>query len=479
MIQLLIFILSGWSQPMVLPKVESGWINSMDATIDSKGYIHIVWGQPRVGKYGSFTDAFYSYWDGTDWATPEKIPHDGFLSAGPSIVADNSDRLYTFWCEKRDTFVATPPYEAIFYSFRDNEGEWTEPMCFYQDTLFGWWGGILEFGVDSKNCIHTFLYGQMKHFKGCEGSQVQIDTTPYREHGGLDFIIGEGDILHLIYSGIPEGYTLLYGYYSKGKWKDPITVYSTLYSVEPKIVMTDEGRIHIFWLVDWGRDIFYSFSYDEVFWSEPINITNEWEENIDKTSPSVVVDSRDNFHIAWIAQCEPLSTKGRLCYISGDGIHWAKRETLFVDYNTVFPWPEERIQEMVIDIEDMLHLFWICSTDRKEDSIYHTTKAITGIASEEFTFDSYQLLEISPNPFRGVTSIEYRGASREPISLEVYDATGRLVKTLLRAEGIEQRAKSIEWDGRDNENRLLPSGVYFCELTTKSHKITEKLILLR
>lgn len=88
-------------------------------------------------------------------------------------------------------------------------------------------------------------------------------------------------------------------------------------------------------------------------------------------------------------------------------------------------------------------------------------------------------ITVSPNPFKAVTRVEWLGAGEEPISLEIYDASGRLVRTLAKIQTIEPKAYTTVWDGRDSNGKLLPSGVYFCKLKVGNFKVLKKVILLR
>jgi hypothetical protein len=82
-----------------------------------------------------------------------------------------------------------------------------------------------------------------------------------------------------------------------------------------------------------------------------------------------------------------------------------------------------------------------------------------------------QLTAISrnyPNPFNNSTMIVYRVANLGPmpaqIKIDIYDAVGRKVRTLVneRKEAGEHR---INWDGRDDLGGQLSSGVYFAKIS--------------
>jgi hypothetical protein len=84
----------------------------------------------------------------------------------------------------------------------------------------------------------------------------------------------------------------------------------------------------------------------------------------------------------------------------------------------------------------------------------------------------------APNPFSSSTRISFRVGSESHVRLAVFDAKGRLVRTLVNG----RRSPKLyieEWDGRDAEGRALPSGTYFYHLVTPESKEVKKMTLAR
>jgi hypothetical protein len=78
-----------------------------------------------------------------------------------------------------------------------------------------------------------------------------------------------------------------------------------------------------------------------------------------------------------------------------------------------------------------------------------------------------------PNPFNPITTIEYSVKSTAHITLRVYDMLGNEVATLVN-ERKESGIYSVVFNGSE-----LPSGIYFCILTSKDYTESKKLILLK
>ncbi|MCK4412098.1 MAG: class II glutamine amidotransferase [Candidatus Eisenbacteria sp.] len=81
-----------------------------------------------------------------------------------------------------------------------------------------------------------------------------------------------------------------------------------------------------------------------------------------------------------------------------------------------------------------------------------------------------------PNPFSGSTTIAYRLAASQHVSLRLFDIGGRCVRTLF--EGVQPAGlHELAWDGRNGEGRWLGTGVYFCRFESGAATQTRKLVL--
>ena len=95
------------------------------------------------------------------------------------------------------------------------------------------------------------------------------------------------------------------------------------------------------------------------------------------------------------------------------------------------------------------------------------------------------ILRVNPNPSRHHTDIRYEIPnvvdSRQYAvgSIRIYDIVGRLVKNFSVLTAYSLMPNVIPWDGRDDQNRKLPSGVYFVTLKAEDYGATEKLLLIR
>jgi hypothetical protein len=85
-----------------------------------------------------------------------------------------------------------------------------------------------------------------------------------------------------------------------------------------------------------------------------------------------------------------------------------------------------------------------------------------------------------PNPFNPMTTINYSIKARGHVSLKIYDALGRLVKTLVNEEQPPKPGGyTATWGGSNNAGNPVSSGVYFYRLKTKGFMQTKKMVLIK
>ncbi|MCK4597227.1 T9SS type A sorting domain-containing protein, partial [bacterium] len=109
---------------------------------------------------------------------------------------------------------------------------------------------------------------------------------------------------------------------------------------------------------------------------------------------------------------------------------------------------------------------WITSTTDVEDE------------SEEMLPKDFALFQNYPNPFNPTTAISYQIPQDALVAVSVYNVRGQTIKTLLRKR---QPAGyyTVSWDGRDEAERAVASGIYFCRLQAGEFSAVKKMIYLK
>ena len=92
----------------------------------------------------------------------------------------------------------------------------------------------------------------------------------------------------------------------------------------------------------------------------------------------------------------------------------------------------------------------------------------------------YGLHQNYPNPFNPDTNISFVLKQASNVTLEIYNAKGQRVKTLLNNTYVDKdKVVKLNWNGTDNQGRLVSSGLYFYKLNTGKKQFTKKMLLLK
>ncbi len=94
-----------------------------------------------------------------------------------------------------------------------------------------------------------------------------------------------------------------------------------------------------------------------------------------------------------------------------------------------------------------------------------------------------QLLQNYPNPFNPETWIPYQLSQDSPVSVSIYDTTGKLIRSLsigFQSAGFyNSRERAAYWDGKNTLGESVASGIYFYQLTTPSFQQTRRLVIVK
>ncbi len=91
---------------------------------------------------------------------------------------------------------------------------------------------------------------------------------------------------------------------------------------------------------------------------------------------------------------------------------------------------------------------------------------------------SSELLNNYPNPFHRETSIAYDVKENQPVTINIYNLKGQLVKTLVN----EMKAAghyNATWNGKDKHDKNVSPGIYLYQMQGKNINITRKMLLMK
>ena len=111
------------------------------------------------------------------------------------------------------------------------------------------------------------------------------------------------------------------------------------------------------------------------------------------------------------------------------------------------------------------------------DSVYHdSTLAAVNEATTPVARSAN--LKLEANVARDDVPIKFSIVRSEKVQLNIYDASGRLVRKLLNSE-LPAGSYSLKWNGLDDAGRPVRSGIYFVNVSVRNYRKTAKLILVR
>ncbi|MCK4695955.1 MAG: T9SS type A sorting domain-containing protein, partial [Candidatus Cloacimonetes bacterium] len=112
-----------------------------------------------------------------------------------------------------------------------------------------------------------------------------------------------------------------------------------------------------------------------------------------------------------------------------------------------------------------------------DEQIWMVTVTLLVYSEDYLTPDVMKLIGNFPNPFNPYTTIlfELNTENTEDIELIIHNLKGQKI----RQYSIFNNQSSIIWDGTDQNNQPVSSGIYFYRIQTSDFTETKKCILLK
>jgi subtilisin-like proprotein convertase family protein len=104
--------------------------------------------------------------------------------------------------------------------------------------------------------------------------------------------------------------------------------------------------------------------------------------------------------------------------------------------------------------------------------------ASTGADLVGASASAFGLSQNRPNPFQDRTTIRFELVRSATTSIEIFDVTGRSVRTLVD-RALPAGPHTIVWDGRDSQRKPVAGGIYFYRLTSGGQTEIKRMSLVR
>jgi hypothetical protein len=110
----------------------------------------------------------------------------------------------------------------------------------------------------------------------------------------------------------------------------------------------------------------------------------------------------------------------------------------------------------------------------------YSTDVPSEVRSDKYikTVNKFALNGNYPNPFNPSTSISYEVGELSDVKIEIFNLIGQQVATLVNYPQTAGKYQ-VRWDGKNNNNTYVPSGVYLCRMQAGKFLQTKKLLLIK
>ncbi len=117
-----------------------------------------------------------------------------------------------------------------------------------------------------------------------------------------------------------------------------------------------------------------------------------------------------------------------------------------------------------------------------DDSLTTHTMSISAIALStvnDYMPESVRIKANYPNPFNPSTTIPVKVSKSDYMQVKIFDSNGKFVKKLFNGE-LYTGDYSFRWNGLDEQNMKVSSGIYFCKVIKNDNILSsQKMVLLK
>ena len=132
--------------------------------------------------------------------------------------------------------------------------------------------------------------------------------------------------------------------------------------------------------------------------------------------------------------------------------------------------------------EGSYYAFIQVTTDWGQETNIPVYLEVTAASADDEIVIIPKLQQNFPNPFNPATTISYSMVAKDfdNIEIEIYNIKGQKVKTFLNLQNSDSANQQIIWNGKDENNVSVSSGLYFYKLKADNKVVdTKKMLLLK
>jgi hypothetical protein len=168
---------------------------------------------------------------------------------------------------------------------------------------------------------------------------------------------------------------------------------------------------------------------------------------------------------------------------------WNEAEEEDFDYFTVYGSEVDHLDPSAViiahttgtsmDVAEHSHSHYhLTATDFTGNEGHEASVQASGIQGSDPLPQRYALYQNRPNPGRSGTVIQFDLPIETDVTLEIFDAGGRAVRTLFK-DYAGPGHYAVPWDGSDAAGEPVLTGVYFYRLEAAGFRATRKLLITK
>ncbi|MCK4505055.1 MAG: T9SS type A sorting domain-containing protein [Candidatus Aegiribacteria sp.] len=454
------------------PLTDNSYAESMPSIdLDPSDNPHFAWCSNNDGDY----DIYYL---SEATGTPAKVTNNNINDLYPCLRIDQAGNAH----------IAFKGYDGHDYEeFYVNNigGSFCDPIqVSFTETDVGVF--VPEhscLSIDPAGVAHiAYKYGYYEYgnwdiyYANNEGGAFGSSTRVTDETGGKSYVrpsiaLDNDNYVHTVFE---NGTDILYTNNVAGTFDSLTTVSEGLYRWHGSVGIDSSNKIHIAYAGYHGGAYYInnvSGSFDSTFVLSNDNSMNG--------PASIALDHLDNIHIAFIGGDFGSPDSQELYYVNNCTGSFEDPEQ--ITYNS------EHTTDISLSVDSLCACYiaflegFYGSNDY--EVWYCTNSGFVGISSDNASCagnnPSSFSLQNHPNPFNPTTTISYQLPVNADVTLSIYNILGQKLLTLVN-ENKPSGYHSVLWNGTDENNQPVPSGVYFYQLTAGSDlSETERMMILR
>ena len=121
-----------------------------------------------------------------------------------------------------------------------------------------------------------------------------------------------------------------------------------------------------------------------------------------------------------------------------------------------------------------VYYYWLADVALDGRVTYNGPRTAVAISKPDY----YALEQNYPNPFNPSTSIRYQIKESGWVSLSIYNIRGQMIRNLIN-QNLQAGDYNIEWDGRDENGLIVPSGTYIYSLDINGFKAFRRMTMAK